>query len=417
MCKKFKPISISLSPNTEKDDIRLALKLLFLPWKWKKGVASRQLEEAFKKYLGVKYAFSFNSGRTSMMAALNALNLEKGTEVLTQAFTCNAAVNPILWQGLNPVYVDCDKDTFNIDANDLQRKITRKSAAVMVQHTFGQPADMAKVSALTKQRNLALIEDCAHSLGAEFNEKKVGTMGDVAFFSFGRDKIISSVYGGMAVTNDDELAEKMKAYQEKIKYPGFCWTMQQLLHPVLMNCLILPTYDFLGFGKIILVIFQKLGILSKVVSPKEKKGAKPYYFPLKMPNALAVMAIHQLEKLERFNNHRQNIADFYYQTLKDSDFVLPKKIAGSKNVFLRYTVKSLKAHWIIKKAWKKNILIGDWYTSPIIPVDTNLQSVNYKAGSCPNAEEISKTSFNLPTHVNVTINDAGKITDFLKTLK
>jgi len=417
MCKKFKPISISLSPNTENDDIRLALKLLFLSWKWKRGNASNQLEEIFKKYLGVKYAFSFNSGRTSLMAILNSLNLKEGSEVLTQAFTCNAAVNPILWSGLNPIYVDCDKDTFNISFDDLERKITPKSGAVMVQHTFGLPADMDRIAKFAKDHSLILIEDCAHSLGAEFKDKKVGTIGDAAFFSFGRDKIISSVYGGMAVTNNDELAQKIKAYQENTKYPGFYWTAQQLLHPVLMNYLILPVYNFFGFGKILLVIFQKLRILSKAVSSKEKRSGKPYYFPRRMSNALALMAIHQLEKLGRFNDHRRKIADFYYQNLKDSEFILPEKIAGSKNVFLRYTVKNFEAHQIIKKAWKKNILIGDWYTSPIIPADTNLQSVKYKTGSCPNAEEDSKISLNLPTHINITINDAGKITDFLKTLK
>lgn len=287
----------------------------------------------------------------------------------------------------------------------------------MVQHTFGLPADMDRIAKFAKDHSLILIEDCAHSLGAEFKDKKVGTIGDAAFFSFGRDKIISSVYGGMAVTNNDELAQKIKAYQENTKYPGFYWTAQQLLHPVLMNYLILPVYNFFGFGKILLVIFQKLRILSKAVSSKEKRSGKPYYFPRRMSNALALMAIHQLEKLGRFNDHRRKIADFYYQNLKDSEFILPEKIAGSKNVFLRYTVKNFEAHQIIKKAWKKNILIGDWYTSPIIPADTNLQSVKYKTGSCPNAEEDSKISLNLPTHINITINDAGKITDFLKTLK
>ena len=110
----FKPITISLSPNTEKDDIWLALKLVFRPWKWKKGKAVYELENQFKQYLGVKYAFGFNSGRTALMATLKALDLEPGSETLLQAFTCNAAVNPVLWTGLEPVYVDCDEDNFNI---------------------------------------------------------------------------------------------------------------------------------------------------------------------------------------------------------------------------------------------------------------------------------------------------------------
>ena len=116
-----KPISISLSPNVQKDDVVLALKLLFSPWKWKTpsagsgqgGNAIEKLEHNFRNYLGVKNAISFNSGRSSLYAILKALELPLGSKILMQTFTCNAVVNPILWAGLEPVYVDC-ADDFNI---------------------------------------------------------------------------------------------------------------------------------------------------------------------------------------------------------------------------------------------------------------------------------------------------------------
>src|SRR3989344_2306906 len=119
---RFRPISISLSPNIEPDDVGLVLKLIFSPWKWKNPSKNsgqgenviEKLEGEFKKYIGVKYAFSFNSGRSALYAILKALNLPKNSEVLLQAFTCNAVPNPILWAELNPVYVDCDND-FNIN--------------------------------------------------------------------------------------------------------------------------------------------------------------------------------------------------------------------------------------------------------------------------------------------------------------
>src|SRR4030043_1069325 len=161
------PISISLSPNTERDDVRLALKTIFRPWLWKRGKAILELEEEFKKYLGVKYAFSFNSGRSSLMAILKVLNLEKGSEVLLQAFTCNAAVNPIIWTGLKPVFVDVNEKTFNMDAEDLRKKITLRRDSgqaprvVMVQHTFGLSADMDEILEICQKNNLILIEDCA----------------------------------------------------------------------------------------------------------------------------------------------------------------------------------------------------------------------------------------------------------------
>ena len=197
MCK---PISISLSPKTEKDDIKLALKLIFLFWRWKNEKETADLEDEFKKYLGVKYAFAFNSGRSALMAILDSLGLNRGDEVLLQAFTCNAVPNPVMWDGFKPIavyceeaalirkpiYVDCDEKTFNIDTDDLKRKMTPKSRAVIVQHTFGLAADMDEILEICRQNNLILIEDCAHALGATYKGKPVGTFGNIAFFSFVR---------------------------------------------------------------------------------------------------------------------------------------------------------------------------------------------------------------------------------------
>jgi dTDP-4-amino-4,6-dideoxygalactose transaminase len=408
ICQSFRPISISLSPNTEKDDVFLALKLIFQPWKWKSGKGIEVLENEFKNYLGVKYAISFNSGRSAFLAILKSLDLNEGDEILLQAFTCNATANPILWANLKPIYVDCDEKTFNVDLEDLQRKITSRSKAVMIQHTFGLPAEMDKILEICQKNNLILIEDCAHSLGATYQNKKVGTFAKAAFFSFSRDKVISSVYGGIAVTNDENLAKKLKEFQGKIGYPSNFWILQQLLHPVLMNWKILPTYRF--FGGYVLTLLQWLHILSKAVHWKEKRGMKPGYFPRRMPNALAILAQNQFKKLEKFNAHRQKIADFYYNELKKTDFELPIQ---EKQIFLRFAIKHPKAHQIIKKAWQKNLLIGDWYTVPVAPHDTKLDKMYYQLGSCPKAEKLSKETFNLPTHINISKNEAQKIIDFL----
>jgi dTDP-4-amino-4,6-dideoxygalactose transaminase len=430
----FKPISISLSPNTEKDDIWLAFKLIFQPWLWKTvgGETSEvkpptirpiiELEEKFKKYLNVKNAISFNSGRSALMAILDSLRLEKDSEVLLQAFTCNAVSNPILWSRLKPVYVDCDEKTFNIDVEDLKKKITPKSKVIIIQHTFGLPADMDEILGICNQNNLILIEDCAHSLGATYHDKKIGTFGKAAFFSFSRDKVISSVFGGMVVTNDDELARKLREYQKKIGYPSYFWIFQQLLHPILMNWFILPTYRICG--KYFLILFQWLQILSKAVHWKEKRGRKPGYFPKRLPNALAILALNQFKKLEKFNLHRKKIAKFYREELKDTSFELPLDYnppvtsfcfgVAVEQIYLRFTIKHPQAHEIIKKAWRKNLLIGDWYTTPIAPHDTKLEKMNYIPGTCPKAEKLAKITFNLPTHINISKTDAQKIVNFLK---
>lgn len=410
MCR---PISISLSPNTEKDDILLAFKLLFRPWLWKIGGIIAKFENEFKSYLGIKYAFSFNSGRSSLMAILESLGLEKGSEILLQAFTCNAAANPIIWSGLSPIYVDVNEETFNIDAKDLKLKIGPKSKAVIVQHTFGIPADMDEILKICKENNLILIEDCAHSLGAAYKSKKVGTFGKISYFSFSRDKVISSVYGGMVATDDPSLAEKIRKIQDKYGYPSFYWVKQQLLHPFLMNWVILPTYSILG--KYLLVIFQRLHILSKAVHWKEKRGQKPSYFPKRMPNALAILALNQLKKIYRFNKHRLEIAKFYEKELSTYNFQLPTVHEG--NIFLRFPIKHQKAHEIIRKAWDNNLLIGDWYTTTIAPHDTKAERLFYESGSCPKAERLAKETLNLPTHINIPKIEAKKIIEFLKQWK
>lgn len=413
----FKPISISLSPNVEKDDLKLALNLIIRPWMWKRGVAIKQLEEEFRKYLGVRHAFSFNSGRSAFYAILKSLDLEEGSEVLLQAFTCNAVPNPVLWSKLEPIYVDCNKDDYNMSVSDLKAKISPKSRVLVVQHTFGQPCDMDQIRAISAENNLILIEDCAHSLGAEYNGFKVGGFDKAAFFSFSRDKVISSVYGGMATTNDPLIAIKLENLQKKFGQPSMFWIFQQILHPILLHYFILPIYNFLDLGKIFLVLSQFLHILSKAVSWKEKRGQRPDYFPKALPNALALMALHQFTKLEKFNNHRQIVADYYYKNLKDTKFELPKKFDNRKNIFLRFTVKHKKAHEIIYEAWhKENILLGDWYTTPIAPFDTKMDEIKYSKGSCKNAEDLAKITLNLPTHQNVSQKDAERIVTFLKDI-
>ena len=161
-------------------------------------------------------------------------------------------------------------------------------------------------------------------------------------------------------------------------------------------------------------MFQKFHILSKAIHWKEAKEAKkPDYFPKQLPNALAILGLKQFKKLERFNNHRQRIADFYFEKLsKDTCFELPLKHNGQ--ICLRFTIKHPKARQIIKKFWKKNILIGDWYDKVISPWDTNLEKLKYKNNSCLKAEKLAQTTLNLPTHINISQKQAQKIVNFLK---
>lgn len=414
----LRPISISLSPNTESDDTWLAFRLLVQPWKWKTGRAIKHLEESFRVYQKADYAISFNSGRSALLAILKSLEFAQNDQVFVQAFTCNAVPNPVMWAGLTPVYVDCREDDFNMNEEDLERKIEasrhagKNPRAVIAQHTFGIPANLDALATVCKKHNLILIEDCAHALGAKYKGNLVGTFGEAAFFSFSRDKVISSVYGGMATTNNALLAKKIRAFQQKAGLPSLLWIAQQLLHPVAMNWKILPLYKFPG--KYLLEIAQRLHLLSKAVHWKEKQGMKPGYFPKSLPNALALLAAYQFTKLERFNAHRREIAKMYQESLRDQKLILPAESGERSAIYLRYPVGYAKAHSLIRHAWKKNLLLGDWYTTPIAPSDTRAEKVQYMRGSCPVAEKLAGRTFNLPTHIRITPNEVKKIIAFLK---
>ncbi len=410
----LKPIFTSLSPNVEKDDLNLVVRLIFRLFKPQKQQA-QILEQEFKQYLNAKHAFAFNAGRTAFLAILKSLNLTPGNEILIQGFTCNALVNPILAAGLKPIFVDIKETTFNIDPTDLETKITDRTKAVVIQHTFGLPADMEKITDICQKYNLILIEDCAHALGAEYNGRKLGSFGKASFFSFGRDKVISSVFGGLAVTNNDDLAEKIRDYQQSLPQASVWWIFQQLLHPILTKYTVMPAYNLNGsLGKLKLITLQKIGLLSKAVSNREKQGKMPENFARKMPEPLVAMALRQIEKLGKFIDHQRQIAQIYDNGLAGLGFGLPARQLG--RIYLRYPIliKNQNTDKILEQARKQKIFLDDgWRKTVVVPPDTDQTKMNYRAGDCPVAEKVAKSIVNLPTHINISQDDAARIINFI----
>lgn len=401
------PIAIGLSPNTQSDDVWQAVKTIIRPWLWKEGNAQNLVEDWFKKYFGCKEVFLFNSGRSALYSILKSFGIGDGNEVLIQAFTCVAVPDPIIWVGAKPIYVDID-ETLNLNPGLLEKYITSKTKAVIVQHTFGIPAKIDLIKKIAQKYNLVLIEDCAHALGAEIDGKKAGTFGDAAIFSFGRDKVISSVFGGAAVINGKWKMEneRLKKLLEELKYPSFFWIFQQLLHPILFS-LILPLYN-IYLGKIILFVLQKLSLLSKPIYKEEVRGEKPTIFPKRFPNALAYLLLNQLSKLGEYNSRRKQIADYYYKVLTGkADIKLLPKVDGT--IYLRFNILTKKSADLLSAALENKIILGNWYRNIIDPAQVEFERVYYKKGSCPEAERIASLSINLPTYPRLSQSDLEKI--------
>lgn len=405
----FRPIAISLSPNMEKDDIFLAFRMLLSPRKWKDKKEVAKLESIFASRFGRKYkAIAVNSGRSAEYLILKALGVGKKDEVAIQAFTCVAVPNSIIWLKAKPVYIDID-ETYNMSPRDLSNKIGFETKAIIVQHTFGIAANIEKIKKIAQNKNITLIEDCSHSMGATHKGKEVGSFGEVAFFSFGRDKALSSVFGGMILCSSESLYKKVKNERDKIKTPTCWWVAQQLFHPIAF-AFILPLYN-IYLGRVLLVFLQKIGFLSKAIYKNEKLTKRPDVFPAKMSGALAVLAINQIKKLERYTQHRREIANFYFSSLSNLDICLPPDNKGTS--WLRFPIRHDKAKSLYNFAKKRGILLGDWYKDVVMPIkDLNL--VDYKKGSCINAEKYARTVVNLPTYPALSNQEVSRVVKLIK---
>ncbi len=414
----FKPINVSLSPNTEADDARLALKLAFQPLRWVKGDAADKLEEKFREWFGINHALAFRTGRGAFYATLRALDLKSNDEILIQAYTCAALPNSINWAGVKPVYVDID-ETLNMSPLDLEKKITPRSRVIVVQHTFGIPAKLDKIMDVAKKHNLILIEDCAHALGAKYNGRYVGTSGDISFFSFGKDKVISGTFGGMLIASNTELAKKIGAIRAESKVATRSWVLKQLLHPAIMFYLVLPIYNLFNIGKFILAGLKTTGLISRAVTLDERQGRKSEKMLGAMPNALAVLILNQLKKINYLNEHRRTLAHIYDGglSLSKDGSKLPQVPGGSEPIYFRYNLRIENRDKILLAARRKNILLDDLFNPVIAPEGTSLEKMGYVIGSCPEAEKASKEALNLPTNINTSIENARKVIELLKNFK
>jgi perosamine synthetase len=177
-------------------------------WISSKGKFIKQFEEAFAAYIGVKYAASVCNGTVAIHNALLALGIKAGDEVIVPTFTYIASVNPIVYTGATPVFVDSLRATWQIDPEDIEKKISPATRAIMVVHLYGHPCDMDRIMAIARKYQLFVIEDCAEAFGSKYHDKYVGTYGDIAAFSFFGNKTITTGEGGMVTTNDRTLHER-----------------------------------------------------------------------------------------------------------------------------------------------------------------------------------------------------------------
>lgn len=321
------------------------------------GPKVEEFELAFSGYAGCKYATAVNSGTAALHIALLAHDIGKEDEVITSPFTFIATANSILYTGAKPVFSDIEPDTYNIDPEKIQEKITSKTKAIMPVHLYGHPADMKAIMEIAEDRKLVVIEDACQSHGAECLGKKVGSFGTGAF-SFYPTKNMTTSEGGIITTDEGKIAEKAKmirAHGSKVRY----------LH------------EMLGFN-------------------------------LRMTDIAAAIGLVQLEKLDGFTVARQKNAATLSAGLKGISGVVPPVTKPScTHVFHQYTIRANRRDELAAFLKEKGIGTGIHYPIPIHKQPYYME-LGYR-DSLPASEKAADEVLSLPVHPAVSGDDVQRI--------
>ena len=201
------------TPALDGNEEKYVMDAVSTGWISSSGSYVNKFEEAFSKYSDTSYGIAVTNGTIAIHLALVALGIGKGDKVIVPSFTMIATAFAVCYTGAMPVFVDADKDTWNIDVTKIEEKIDEDTKAIIPVHIFGNPCNMDAINGLAKKYNLYVIEDAAEAHGALYKGKKVGSLSDIAAFSFFANKNITTGEGGMCVTNDEHIAEQCRYYK------------------------------------------------------------------------------------------------------------------------------------------------------------------------------------------------------------
>lgn len=382
-------------------DCLAALRSLLDPIHMIEGPQIRKYEEAFARRIGTRFAISFSSARVGLFCLLRTLGIGNGDDVLLQVPTHIVVANAIRFAGARPVFVDCDLDDYNMDAHDARRKLTPATRAIVVQHTFGIPANLGDWIAFAARHGLELVEDCVHALGARYDDKLVGCFGRAAMFSTEETKTISTTMGGMITTDDADIAARLRQFQSACAAPSRSLVARYLLKFMAYYFLTEPHIHRLSRG-----VYERMGKRNPLPSPttrEEREGVWPPKYEQRLSNAQAALGIRQLAKLDRNLAHRARIAELYRSALVARGVRVPQPAGKAAPAYVRFPI------WLSNRnagleATASSVVLGTWFTS-VLEEAVSPSCGGYQGGSCPNAESAALHLANLPTHERVSIND------------
>lgn len=333
-------------------------------WISSKGKFISLFEDEFSKYINIPHATTVSNGTVALHLALEALGIGPGDEVIVPTFTYVASVNAIAYVGAKPVFVDSLEDTWQLDPNDVKRKLTKSTKAIMAVHLYGHPCSMLELVEISKNNNLFLIEDCAEAFGSFYEDKHVGTFGDVSTFSFFGNKTITTGEGGMVVTPHKSLYERML----RLKSQGVA-AHKQYWHDIV-------AYNY------------------------------------RMTNIQAAIGLAQLEQASNFLESKRRIADYYRNNLKDIPITFHNEVGAVVHSYWMCSVILEKSEW--RDELRQHLDSHGIETRPLFyPVHTMpMFSSNFEIH--PVAEKLGVSGFNLPSWPGLSDDDLSYIVDKVK---
>jgi len=370
-------------------------------------------EQAFARFFGVSHAFSFWKGRVALYAILKAMGIGPGDEVILPGYTCVMDVNPIKYLGARPVYVDIERENFNIDPALLEEKITKKTKVIIAQHTYGYPCRMDEIMDIAARKSVTVIEDCCLAFGSKYKGKTVGTFGKAAYFSFQWNKPYTTGLGGIAITSDAQLAQRIENLcAEKMHPPSSKEVLMLRAQLIVYRSLIYPRTTALAQS-----VFRYLTAKGVVVGSSSTTEYDPVIaddFFKGMSNVQARSGLRQLKKAETNMSHRKKIADLYDKLLTAKGWQGRKYDRSvAEPVMVRYPVRIAEKSKALAEAAAAGVELGSWFECPLHPIKTPLSAYDYDLVMCPEAEKASSEVVNLPVHRRAREKTARKSVEFI----
>ena len=371
------------------------------------GPAIERYEAELAAHTGASDGVSFSAGRVALFGILRGLGIGEGDEVIVPLPTHVVVTNAVRYTGATPVYADCRLTDYNVDPEAVAAAVGPRTRAVLVQHTFGIPADLEALLTVTRDAEIPLIEDCVHALGATWRGKRVGGIGTTGFFSTEETKIISTTMGGAAVTSDAQLAAFLRRFQRACPWPSVSLARRRLAKLAVYHLLTEPHVHVAA--RPAYELFGGRNPLPVPTTPEELAGERPLQYEERLSAGQAEIALRQLGRLEENLAHRRMLAEAYRGELDGRGLATPAVPGDVEPAWVRYPVRVRDRETAIR-ALRPLAVPGTWFTS--VQEEAVRPTINgYVEGSCPNAELAARELVNLPTHPRVRPEDARRLVE------